>query len=226
MARSKRRTFRRRSSTPRKRADWVYRGDIHDEAGNPIDTFGTYVPQAGFTQAVGSANATIHWLYDSVNFRKFTATIAGNAPRAMPSSWRAEGGKPLLLRVQGWMSVLPVTWAAGSVVFLGMRFGTFEQSPNTGNAIFPTGYNMWDATGNDSQTANVWANEGRHVREFRRSWSFDIGQTAARMNFTFNFGFRRRLMPNEGFGIYTELATGTTSAAIVHAFRTLVVDEG
>lgn len=224
MARSKKRTFRRRKSDGRK-ADWVYRGDIHDGAGGVIDSFGSYVPGLGFVQAAGSPQATIHWLYDSSLYRKFATSVGGNVPLVMPPAMRAEGRKPLILRVQGWMSVLPTAWVAGTVVFLGMRFGVWDQSPNTGNGIFQANYNMWDNALNDNAAPATFANFGNYVREFRKSWSFDIGQTASRVNFTFNFACRRAMLPHQGFGIYTELAPGSTACSIVHAFRTLVVDE-
>lgn len=209
---------------PRKKGDWVYRGDIHDSAGGLIDNFGTYVPGAGFVQVAGSANATIHWLYDSANYRKYSVTVGGTTT-GMPSFHRAEGQKPLLLRVQGWISFTPSTWAAGSTFFLGMRLGIFEQNQNTGNALFAAAYNMWNYAATDAISAAAFANDSRIIRDWRMVKSFADAGTPIRYNLYLNVKMRRRMNPTDGLGIYLETATGSTNLVVVSALRTFIVDE-
>lgn len=224
MARSKRRSFRRSSSPSRPKADWVYRGDVHDAAAGLIDTFGTYTPGGSFSQTPGIAAASVHWLYDSHNYRSFTAGQPGNLQFRMPSHWRAEGRNPLCLRVQGWIGIGPSTWALGSFYWLGIRFGVFTQNAQTGNAVFPVQYSMWSYPADDMLAPARFANDRSWFREFRHVEHFN--DNSMRKNLRFNIKLRRRLKPNEGLGMYTETADGSVNINITTALRTLVVDEG
>lgn len=225
MARSRRPAKRRSFQRKGPKADWVYRGDVHDSAGGLVENFGTYVPGAAFTQTPGLANGTIHWLYDSANYRQFSVGAGGvNTGFRFPSPYRAEGRNPLILRVQGWIAVNPSVWAVGSVYWLGMRFGVFTQSAQTGNGIFPAGYSLWSYPTNDLQAPPVYANTRTWVRELRHVEHFN--DNSQRKNFRINIKLRRRLLPDQGFGVYTETADGSVNIGVLMALRSLVVDEG
>lgn len=220
MARSRRRMAR----PPRKRADWVYRPDIFDEAGALIDGKGTYSPRSTSVSS-GIANAVGKVLYDSHNRLSAVTADAGNVMLQLPRVARAEGSRAQILAVSGQIVVIPSTWSVGTIVTLGFRISEFEQSPLDGTASLDAGYSMLAVTNVQADVAAVWANDRSWDWETRNYRSFETGATPARWVIPVRFRCRRRLKPNMGYFLYME-NSGTVSVNVIPWLRTLVVDEG
>lgn len=232
MARSRRRPMRRTS--PRRRADWVYRGNDR-QIGIGISVFtslGTY-DMTVHTINSGVANAQSKVLYDSQNYFALlgrggvgTAANVSTIPQIGRVA-RAEGRKAVMRAVEGYLFCEPTTWSLGQVAALGMRLGAFEQDM-TGVFSLDSGFSMWENEAIQPFTyVGNYANNGRqNAREWRRMWFFtDTGVPAARF-FRFRWTGRRVLQPNECFGIYTELGSTSVNLRTQWWFRTLVEDEG
>lgn len=223
MAKSRRR-MARPPGRRRAPADWVYRGDLYDGAGAPLDVSGTYVPDLSKGLIPGYLNGTVFWLYDSYNFTSDVETVGlGMAPKGRFR--RAEGSNPKILRVRGSMSVTPSTWAVGSSYFLGIRFGRFRQDANNGLAIFDANYNMWGPTNPTTQQMLMparfandrsWVLERYHIERFNDN-NFSL-------NWRFNFPVNRTLKPDEGFGMYVETGFGSVNIQFNLRLSALVSD--
>jgi len=218
------RTRRRMTKTPRKRADWVYRPDIFDEAGALLDGKGTYTPRATSVSA-GIANAVGKVLYDSHNRRSFATMDAGNVISSLPSYARAEGARAQMLAVKGQIVVVPSTWSAGSIVTLGFRIVELEADPIDGTASIDAAYSMMATSNVNAQQVANFANDRDWDWETRSYRSFETGATMGRWVIPVSFRTRRRLKPNNGYYLYIENA-GSVSCSIIPWLRTLVVDEG
>jgi len=218
------RTRRRMSKTPRKRADWVYRSDIFDEAGALLDGKGTYTPR-GTAVSAGVANAVGKVLYDSHNRRSFVTMDAGNVLASLPAPARAEGGRAQMLAVQGQIIVIPSTWSIGSIVNMGFRIVELEADPIDGTASIDAAYTMMAVSAVNAQQCANFANDRDWDWEFRSNRSFETGATMGRWSIPVRFRTRRRLKPNNGYYLYVENA-GSVTTTIIPWLRTLVVDEG
>lgn len=223
------RTRRRMTRSPgrrRRRADWVYRPDIHDSAGALSDDLGSYQP-TGSVVTAGIAGSLFKCLYDSHNRvgGSRSPVIAGNfGGPPYPGVMRAEGARAVIHRVQGTVIVTPSVWALGSVYFLGIRFGMFEMDPASPAILIDPLYNMWgQGTAIQSKPA-VWANDRMWDREFHHAESFNDNNL--RKNFRFNFRVRRRLPPGWCYGMYVETSVGSETVTVIPLLRTLVTDEG
>lgn len=210
----------RRSRGPR--ADWVYRPNVHDAAGALVDDFGTYEPTVKVLLP-GDPAAIAAVLYDSHNYIN-PSTQAGNVPRPVPSSGRAEASRALIKAVQGTVIFRPSTWALGSVWRLGMRFGIFEQDPNSGAFLIDPLYAMWSLPTLNNVKPAVWANDRKWQHERRSALTFSDNSQIWVWNFRFRVN--RRLNPNECYGIYTATQSDSVNLIMQMFFRTLVSDEG
>lgn len=225
MARSKRRPFRKSAS--RRKADWVYRGNVFDVAGGLIEDLGTYAPQTTtLTAGVGSAFGKV--LYDSHNYIK-SAQIAQTPNLAeffMPSAARAEGSRAKILRVQGVIMARPTTWTIGSFIRIGFRFGFFEQDADSGVALVDPLYSMFNAAGLSDQQPARWANDRAWQHERRFLAAFATGNEMTTWTWRFNFPVNRSLRPDQGYFVYIETEGGSATLNVQRWLRTLVVDEG
>lgn len=203
------------------KADWVYRPMLLDEAGNVVDSGGTYDPRESLL-AGGIESALAKVLYDSHNYVQ-SSTMQANLPITMPAPARAQGGNPKILRVQGMTEFRPSDWAIGSNVRLGMRFGIFEQAADGGGFLIPAGYSMWIATANIMDNPHRWANDGFWQKELRYVDLLNSG-SSNRWQLHFNFRVNRRLQPHQCYGVYVE-SGGNVNLHMRFWFRTLVVDE-
>jgi len=107
--------------------------------------------------------------------------------------------------------------------------GVFEQDVATGNFLLDTEYSMWAnaplAAGSSLSLPAQWANSGRNNAWERRlhvGWS----ETRPFHVQTIRWRGRRRLEPNECFGLYTELEATSVNTRTQYWLRTLVSDEG
>lgn len=204
------------------RADWVYRPNVHDAAGGLVDDQGSYEPTVKVLTP-GDPAAIAPVLYDSHNYIN-PSTQAGNLPRPVPSSGRAEGGRAFIRRVQGLIIIRPSTWALGSIWRLAMRFGMFEQDPNSGNFLIDPLYAIWSLPTLNNLKPAVWANDRQWQHEWRNAMTFsDNSQMWVRR---FNFRVNRRLNPNMCYGIYVASQSDSVTLTLQFFFRTLVSDEG
>lgn len=206
----------------RAKGDWVYRGDMHDSAGGLQDAFGTYCPGAGYSLFAGLAEKAAHILYDSSNYRAYAA--ASGLPVIMPGFHRAEGKRPLMLRVQGWTSLTPSTWAVGSFYFFSMAIMIAEQNATTGNIQLDPGWSMWSYNVVDTLCAARYMNDPKVLNVRRLVQHFN--DNSLRVNINTNVKLRRRLDANQCLALVTETSDGSTGVTVVHALRTFVVDEG
>lgn len=223
------RRSRRMARPPRarRRADWVYRPHIRDETGAIVDGGGSY--EGSFTTLVaGIAGIQFRVLYDSFNYRSTQFPDIGGlnlGGALLGSSAKAEGRNPLILRVQGKFHYSPTTWAVGSQLLLGLRFGVFEQDPVSGLVSVDPTYAMLNGTATTQTNPAAWANTRNWVREWRTFQAFASNQAVFQQYF--DFKCRRALKPHECFGIWAEATSGvSTNAATQYWFRTLVADEG
>lgn len=228
MARSR----RRRTPTRRKarKADWVYRHHVIDSNNNPavFDQLGTYEPGI-VSHATGVDQAQSHILYDSQNYIAHVAAGGVIAPTGLPhlqGQARAEGRKPLILAVEGIVYWEPSMWALGNLMAIGMRMGVFEQDQRLGVFSLDVGYSMWlNATGAQQQRVGAWANNGRN-NAWERRIHYGFSDNQAFVVVRVNWRGRRRLEPNECFGLYTELEGTSVGTRTQYWLRTLVADEG
>lgn len=220
MAKSRR--PQRRGRKPRMRGDWVFRGVNYDTAGAVVDDFGSY--QAVTKNVTGGpAGANICILYDSANYQRvaqggqFVSTYAARAHRA-------EGPHPLIKRVRGTIIFRPSTWALGSSVEIGLRFGVFEQVPDGGGIFLDPEYNMWTAVPSSDATPAVWANRRDWVREVH--WREDFLENRLSWTKFYNFAVNRRLLPHQCFAAYIETNTGSPTLVVQPWLSSYVIDEG
>lgn len=219
---------RRMTKSPGPRPDWVYRSDLHDEAGGLVDPWGTY-EQVGAGLVSGQQNAIAQVLYDGTNYLGTAVGMGANVPIFQPRAARAEGNKAKVHMVDGWIGVIPSTWALGSVFNLGIRFGVFEQDEVSGAPMVPIEYNMWGYGGAITQNVTkpaVFANTRNWDRELRRFEAFNTGAGPVRFNYRFRFKANRRLRPHECYGVYAETQEGSVTLSMVFFLRSLVSDEG
>lgn len=216
----------------KRRADWVYRPNARLVAtygvidADVVGSYTGYIPAHG----TGPGNAQGHVLYDSQNYLK--ALVGGpfaQPTSALPRAARAEGRNPTILAVEGIVYWEPSTWALGNLMAIGMRLGTFQQSPGTGSFLLDPGYSMWidepAGAGSDLSVPALWANNGRgNAWERRIHYGFSDNQafTVVRVRWR----GRRTLKPDECFGLYTELEPTSVNTRTQFWLRTLVADEG
>lgn len=215
--------MRSRTSTRRRgKADWVFRDDIFDQAGNNVDAGGTYTPWGSFVLLPGQATAQGHVLYDSANYRQYVRSI-GNVPVPYGSWSRAEGRQARTLMVRGSFAVTPSNWALGSSYFFGARIVVCDQD-EFGSPLLSALYTMWAAPLANELRPARWAN-GYHNK-----WEMYHIERFNDNNFTRNWRVftraRARLRPNECLAFYTESATGSVNLTVNCRLSTLVVDEG
>jgi len=224
MART-RRSFRGRRPTrgrsQRRKSDWVFRADIYDSAGAAVDSGGTFVPGAAWPLTAGVGNNQGHVLYDSANYRSYARTA--NFQATMPSWFRAEGRRPLISAVRGWIAWRPSTWAVGSIFQVAFRFGVYEQNP-AGLLTTDPNYTLWLASSAYSADAARWANDRAWVKEYRRFASFN--ENNAYFTIPVFFRCRKTLRPDQCFGVVAESISGSSGLQIQYALSTLVADEG
>lgn len=227
MARTRRKMRKAPGRARRPRADWVFRTDLVDPEGALNDGLGTYVFREK-SLGVGTDAARAVILYDSHN--RMFATAAGgvsNLPFAMPRASRAEGGKAFIHRVQGTIFVRPSAWTLGDRFRLGLRFGVYEQDPDTGTILIDPSYTMWHDPGNMQLSTAVWANDRnwQHERRFGTTFS----DNAQMWTLPVAFSVRRSLQPHQCYAIWMEsFNAGAPSTTLLLQFwlRSLVSDEG
>lgn len=214
------------SRTPRRRrerADWVYRSNTFDAAGTLVDGLGTY--EASDQPFLAGLGGGARVLYDSHN--RFTAAQMNpgniNLP-GQPRAGRAEGRRAKIRAVQGVVIVRPSTWALGSVIRFGMRFGAFEQDPASPGFLIDPNYSLWSVTTATMFQPAVWANDRNWDHERRLAVTFSDNSQLFPLRF--NFRVNRSLQPNMCYGIYMESTAGSVNLNLQFWLRTLVVDEG
>lgn len=220
------RTRRRMAKTPRRRerADWVYLGNIHDEAGTLVWAAGTY-DAVDFPLLPASGNAVGKILYHSYNFIHHGTTMASPGTLlALPRYSRAEGRNAKIRRVRGMVHIHPSTWAIGSTFRIGFRFGIFEQDAESGFVLIDPLYNMWTNSGNDDVNPQRWANDRNWQHEWRDTRTFS--DNSSFFNYRFDFPVNRTLKPHECYAMYVESASTSVNLVGQSFLRTLVVDEG
>lgn len=218
------RTRRRMARPPRtrRRADWVFRNDLFDIAGAPIDQSGSYVPERSKVITPAAVNGTVFWLYDSHNLQNYVEFGGVGAQPIAKGMWRrSEGRQAKVLRVRGEMSFTPSVWALGSSYFLGVRFGIFQQNADSGLALLPVTYNIWGVAGfQDVDSPARYANDG--AWQHQRMTIVRFNDNNATLNWTFNFAVNRSLRPNMGYGVYIETATGSVNLTVNSRLYSLV----
>lgn len=213
--------------TRRPRADWVFRGNIHDVTGALVEDLGTYVSSTTDLTA-GEGNALGKILYDSHNYIK-SAIVSAGAPGSsytFASSARAEGGRARIHRVRGSVFVRPTTWTIGSFFRLGFRFGMFEQDAVAGTILVDPLYNMWLATNATDNAPSRWANDRAWQHERREFKVFATGNETVGWNFRFNFPVNRSLRPDQCYAVYMETIVSSATLQVQRWLSTLVSDEG
>lgn len=205
------------------RGDWVYRDNIFDEAGSPVDALGTYTPNlSSLTAGIDNAHGKI--LYDSFNAIHQTAPLAGNIGLSWPRYGRAEGRNPTILAVQGVLLLQPSTWTLGSIFVIGIRFGKFEQDVTTRSLLVDNTYTLWAAPTDMTARPARWANDRSWDREHRDQNQFATGNETVSWKYRFNFRTKRTLKPNECYAMYVETLAGSVTLNARYMFRTLVSD--
>lgn len=213
----------RRQRRQSRRLDWVYRSNSFDTAGALVDDQGTYADTAQ-TLATNTSLAAV--LYDSHNY---VASTVGQTPADGPrvrvlAPARAEGRKTLISRVEGQMFVRPSTWALGSQMKFGVRFGIFEQDPIVGAFLIDPNYSMFTSGALPVAQAANWANDRKWQLE--RRWWVEFNDNNRILQLRFRFRVNRNLNPNECYGFYMENApTESVTIGSRFWFRTLVADE-
>jgi len=215
---------RRKASSSRTPKDWVYRSNINAMAPlTGFDGLGTYEP-VNNTITTGFANATMFVLYDSKNAMKAPfATVAANLG-VQPGAARAEGKRPVMHAVRGFINLAPVTWALGNQISLGWRIIAAEQDPGNGVGAVDGFYSMWTDQGFGRSPA-TYANEKRNLAEGRFMHVFSTSNDQAMFNVPIRWNGRWTLQPNYGLFLYVELGTGV-NVRCQRWVRTLVTDEG
>lgn len=223
----RRRTMTKSPGRRKRPADWVYRMHIRDEAGGLSDALGSYEFTFA-TLVAGQANSQVRILYDSFNYvnGRFPDIGGGNTPGfLLPAPARAEGKNPLIHRVQGEILVRPSSWAITNAIFIGFRFGIFEQDPLSGLVLLDPGYTIINPSATSLLNPGLYANT-RDWQHERRIWDVFESNTN-RWHLRFNFPVRRTLKPHECYAVYAE-GNGASSVNCVvgYQLRTLVSDEG
>lgn len=207
----------------RPKGDWVYRGPAQRSDGIS-DDLATY--NNSLTLAAGTADGVI--LYDSKQ-HLYQATrqgmASGGAPGySMTTAARAEGTRPLMLRVTGQIVITPSTWALGNFVTMGYRIMAPEQDTGTGAVLLDNDYFMWSPSGGtvpadhaNSRRLNLWE---------RRFWRAFNSSESARWVINVNAKLRVRLNPNDCLALYFENHPSAVSTTSWFWLRTFVVDEG
>jgi len=211
----------RRSASPRRKADWVYRGDAALDDGS-TDDLGTYSAQI-ITIPSGQATRSAFVLYDSQNYTRQVFGPSG-APSYGSRAYRAEGARPLILRVQAEIYMEPTVWAVGNIIAQGFRILVDEQDPVTGLLLQNPSYTMW-APNVAGHNPAEFANERNWPWERRVYKVFNLNSDSHR-DFRIDIPMRRRLLPHQALWLYTEgESTGVNVRMQIFA-RSLVVDEG
>lgn len=212
---------------PRKRrpADWVYRPDVRDNAGNLYDALGSYTVTAK-SLAAGAANAQVGVLYDSFNYMSQGIGATNVAAVTTTRAGRAEGRNPLIHRVEGTVFIIPSGWSAGTFFRMGFRFGRWTQTPDTGALFIDPEYSMYggavaDAKDTVAQFANdrEWQHERRTMEHFTNDRPLSFVQR-------FRFRVNRSLNPMQCYALYMESESGSVTCNVILYLRTLVSDEG
>lgn len=209
------------------KADWIYRDNIYGVAG-PLEFLGTYTPR-GTTVAAGPTVAAGKILYDSKDYITTAMSPGVGLIAAVSPASRSQGSKAKILRVQGVINYVPSTWALGSQMLIGFRFGIFEQNPSSGNILLPPAYSLWQENVDIMDNPAVYADAPfSHERRAFTRFSDNAPAWQARFNFPVN----RTLMSDQCFAVYIEVAdaSGGLQAGVTTIIqpwlRTLVVDEG
>lgn len=222
---------RRRMATPprrRRRADWVYRGNVWLADGSVGDARGSY-HSVSTAVPTGAANASGKILYDSINYLQESVGIVPIGAQ-LHRAGRAEGRRPLCHRVQGHVIVQPQTWALGSQLNVAQAIIISAQDANSGAPLVEAAFSLWDSVAGDPQSQpNVYANWTGVLHVQRLSTTFS--DNASFFRFRWNHRVNRRLNSNECLWLYTEASaqSGTSASVnvnIVPWCRTLVSDEG
>lgn len=228
MARSRRRMTSRRSGTRRPKGDWVYRAHAVNSSGTS-DNLGSYV-QTVPSLGTGPTNARAVVLYDSKYFMMQLVRIGAisglGTGYQLPSAARAEGNRPLILRVQGTVYWLANTWSLGNRMSVGIRIIKTSQDIATGAALLDADYSMWADTAG-ARPAD-WANARALNLWERRFETQNNGDQPSIIYRSINVKLRTRLNPDEALYMYTEAEGGASSVSMLPQYwlRTFVVDEG
>lgn len=225
---TRRKRFTSRSRTTRRpKGDWVYRGHALAADGTP-DEIGSYANS--ISVGPGVANSNILSLYDSKQHLSLMTKFnmagggAGTPTFSLPTAARAEGSRPLILRVQGVVQVTPSAWAIGNGIRLGYRIMAVEQDAGSGSALLDNDYSMWSNL-NATQPADHANARRLNLYEKRFMEVFNASESASWL-MRFNVKLRVRLNPNEMLGLYIEHHTTSVTASHYAFMRTFVVDEG
>lgn len=188
------------------------------------------------TISAGPAAAGFKVLYDSRNHLAVmagmvTTATAENVLTSFTRAGRAEGRKPVIYAVEGFVHLQPDTWAIGSTMRIGWRLGVFEQEAQTGLASVDGAYSMWAdqaASGTPFNTVAMFANTGRWVREGRIIREFATTNNMTDFYIVPRWRSRRgvALRENEMFGLYIEVGASGVATRTQSWLRTLVSDEG
>lgn len=226
MATTRRR--RRMSGRRRPKGDWVYRGQAI-RADGAVDDLATYDFNVN-SVAVGIANSDAWVLYDSKTYltlgvkQGLAGGGAGPPAYSLPQAARAEGSRPLILRVQGFTRLTPSAWAVGNNIFCGWRIMAVPQDSGTGAVLLDNDYSMWAASG-ATQAADHANGRRLNLAEKRFFEVFNASESAC-WTIRWNVKLRVRLNSNECLALYSESYSQGVTTGQQHWFRTFVVDEG
>jgi len=225
---------------PRRRRDWVYRArgktlldpDAVDLTALEDAQKASYDPVI-VTYLGGTANASARILYDSHNhFVELAGEFTGAGDpvaTAFTRAGRAEGRNAVVYAVEGFVHVVPDTWAIGSRVELGWRLGVFDQEAQTGFVSVDGSYSMWNPPTGVSpfNTPAMYANDTKWVREGRLMKAFASTNTMTDFYVIPRWRSKRgrALKPTECFALYIELSSGSVAVRTQAWLRTLVSDE-
>lgn len=230
MARSRRRSFKRRGARP----DWVYRGFEYDaDTGAPlasqIASFTGLDRNSGFyTLSVGGPVALS--LYDSVDYMtQGTRIITGGIAGMMGREARPEGRKPTVHAVEVDLFLQPTSWTAGTDFVIGARIIICDQNITTGATDLPANYTiLGNATASTIDAEpSVWANGWGNLRERIIREAFATENDMARFRMRFRWKGRRTLQSHTMLALYVEsggAAVGSTSIRFGARCRSLISD--
>lgn len=221
MARSKRRSFRGRGRRPK--GDWVYRGEA-TRADGGVDGMASYAPSIT-TLVAGIVQAEAVVLYDSRMYLADMVRTGGPIVPAymLPNAARAQGGRPLILRVQGHFSIQPSSWAVGNTYSICLRIMKTEQDLASGAALMDANYGAW--TGGLSTQAAEWANaRGMNLWERRYEKLFNASEEALDTH-RINVPLRVTLNSDQALYLYMESQGGSVNCGLEFWLRSFVVDE-
>jgi len=212
----------------RRQGDWVFRPNFLDPEGAILTNDGSYANDEQVLDAgVGASGGCI--LYDSHNFANTNRLGIDNVlgfDITQAASSRAEGARSVLIeRVQGSILWRPSSWAVGNDFHLGLRFGIWEQDPDSGSLFVNPSYTLWEsvAGGGTGDLAAMHANSGQWQREHRINEYFVENNN--RFSLNVNFPVRRRLRPNEAYALWAQTKLGSVRLFLQFWLRTYVVDD-